>query len=120
MKLSTTHPQESAEWRRTRAHEEYLRPALLFQPTLLGLTQWMSSDYNRTGGALAEDLPANVNVMTLDRMRDGSPEVLLRLEHLFAPGEHPVWSRDVNISLSALFADQVRGGGGGERFIILF
>ncbi len=38
-------------------------------------------------------------------MRDGNPEVLLRLEHLFDEGEHPLWSQNINLELSSLFSD---------------
>ncbi len=40
-------------------------------------------------------------------MRDGNPEVLLRLEHLFDVDEHTQWSQDVTLTLSTMFADDV-------------
>ena len=38
-------------------------------------------------------------------MRDGNPEVLLRLEHLFDVAEHPIWSQNIDLTLSSLFSD---------------
>uniref|UniRef100_A0A182U141 alpha-mannosidase n=1 Tax=Anopheles melas TaxID=34690 RepID=A0A182U141_9DIPT len=53
--------------------------------------------------AIAQQLPPNVNLLTLEPWKDGT--VLVRLEHLFERNEDPVYSQAVRINVrSVLFA----------------
>ena len=63
--------------------------------------QWLAAAAMASGSALAQALPANVHLLTLERWQPG--QVLLRLQHLFAVGEHPTWSQPATVDLSKLF-----------------
>lgn len=58
---------------------------------------------------LAEPLPANVALQSLDLVDDGSvpPRALLRLRHLYAAGEHPTLSSPAQVNLSSLIDPSV-------------
>ncbi len=74
--------EDSAEWRRTRAHEEYMRPALLFLATDMSAEDWAADDsYLKTASWLASELPPNINVMTVDQARCDF-NLLLPQQHL--------------------------------------
>ncbi|KAH9491893.1 Lysosomal alpha-mannosidase [Bulinus truncatus] len=53
---------------------------------------------------LTNELPDNVHVLTLDRIASNETSLfLLRLEHVFEEGEHPVLSLPAEVSLENLF-----------------
>jgi alpha-mannosidase len=58
--------------------------------------------------AISKNLPANVKLMTLTNnyaeIFDGG--LMLRVAHIFAVDEHPVWSKAANVSLGAVFAKE--------------
>lgn len=51
-----------------------------------------------TWSGVSAGLPANVQIATLQQWEPGC--LLLRLEHLYQPDEHPLLSRNVSIDLS--------------------
>ena len=54
--------------------------------------------------ALKKNLPSNIHIVTLDRIRDGV--ALLRLGHLFAVNEDAMFSSAATVELSSLFDDR--------------
>uniref|UniRef100_A0A499FTU7 Alpha-mannosidase n=1 Tax=Anopheles arabiensis TaxID=7173 RepID=A0A499FTU7_ANOAR len=61
------------------------------------------SNFRNIYSAIAQQLPPNVNLLTLEPWKDGT--VLVRLEHLFERNEDPVYSQAVRINVrSVLFA----------------
>ncbi len=59
---------DSAEWRRTRAHEEYMQPAILFLATDMSAEDWaMDNSYLKSASWLAAELAPNINIMTVDQ-----------------------------------------------------
>jgi len=53
-----------------------------------------------------KELPSNVHLMTVRRISDG--KLIVRLQHLFAVGEHPTLSGPVKIDLSTLLGSSVK------------
>lgn len=49
------------------------------------------------------DLPNNVHLLSLFARNPGSAEVVLRLQHLFEAGDHPIYSKDVTVDVASLF-----------------
>jgi len=72
-----------------------------FPPTVLEVPS--ASVGNFTPGAF--ELPRNVHLMTLKSVDNG--QLLVRLQHIFAAGEHPTLSNPVKIDLSKLLGSQV-------------
>ncbi|XP_049286781.1 lysosomal alpha-mannosidase-like isoform X4 [Anopheles funestus] len=61
------------------------------------------SNFRNIYSAIAQQLPANVNLLTLEPWKDGT--VLVRFEHLFEKNEDPVYSQVVRINVrNVLFA----------------
>lgn len=56
---------------------------------------------------LGKDLPRNVKLMTFGVVSPQyNDKVFLRLSHIFESGEHPEWSKPVNVSLTDIFTKQ--------------
>jgi hypothetical protein len=95
--------EESVRWRRTGAQSNYLAPAIFFNEAP---ANWISDNgaYRKTHTSLAEPLPEEVNVLTVDRREEGG-EVLLRLEHIFEDQEvgNILEQETVRLELNALF-----------------
>jgi len=72
-----------------------------FPPTVLQVPS--ASVGNFTPGAF--ELPSNVHLMTLKSVENG--QLLVRLQHIFAAGEHPTLSTPVKIDLKTLLGPQV-------------
>jgi lysosomal alpha-mannosidase len=53
---------------------------------------------------LAQDLPLNVHLLSLQTVNETQGLVLLRLQHIFEVDEHPVWSQPASVDLDSLFA----------------
>jgi len=90
----------------TRALQSRLFMPLVmaFTPMAAGqnaVTQWIQTHKVQTS-FLKQDLPINVDVMTLQILDGGSH--LLRLSHQFAVGEDPNLSQPVTVDLSGLFS----------------
>uniref|UniRef100_A0A2M4DMV2 Alpha-mannosidase n=1 Tax=Anopheles darlingi TaxID=43151 RepID=A0A2M4DMV2_ANODA len=61
------------------------------------------SSFRNIYSAIAQQLPPNVNLLTLEPWKDGT--VLVRFEHLFEQGEDPVYSKPVQFNVrNVLFA----------------
>jgi len=76
-----------------------------FSPMSVGqnaIAQWIQS-HNVQNSFLKQDLPINVDLMTLQLM-DGGGGNLLRLSHQFAVGEDPNLSQPATVDLSSLFS----------------
>ncbi len=97
----------------------HYRPTFLFAPLKAGDSLPVSGlEY----GGLAQNLPENVHILTLEPIREyqvisinmrikdifhaqiDALQVLLRLEHLFAPDEHPLLSQDAQVDLADMFS----------------
>jgi len=63
-------------------------------------SQWFAN-YNTRFEGLSAELPPNVHLMTLRTIETG--ETVLRLWHIFAVGEDPVYSKRVAVNLAGLF-----------------
>ena len=81
-------------------------------PPLLAFLPPGDSEYAGAKSWLRRALPANVKLLTLTTNYQGfdprgspgaSSQLLLRLAHLYAAGEHPALGRPANVSLAALF-----------------
>jgi len=72
-----------------------------FPPTVVKVAA-PGKDYNLA----MKELPSNVHLMTVRRISDG--KLIVRLQHLFAVGEHPTLSGPVKIDLSTLLGSSVK------------
>ncbi len=93
---------DSAWFRRFRANEIFKKPTFIFVSTSLSLGEWNSNYDLKSAGGLKTDLPDNANILTLATWNHNG-DVLLRLEHLYGPNEHPEYSDPVTIDINALF-----------------
>lgn len=77
-------------------------------PPLLGFTGVAPPPTPPASALLGAELPPNVKLVTLTNnyieLHNG--QLLLRLSHLYAAGEHPTLSTPVDIDLSAIFSKQ--------------
>lgn len=80
----------------------------IFSPLVLGFTsltttiqQWITG-HKVTGSWIGQDLPINVDLMTLQAI--GGGQHILRLSHQFGVGEDPKYSTPVTVDLSTLFS----------------
>jgi len=58
------------------------------------------------GTQVINELPFNVHLLSLQTVNgtaNGKMITLLRLQHIFAEGEHPVWSKPAVVDLNKLF-----------------
>ena len=85
----------SAVWR-PLADRVFAQPVLAFAP---------HSNSPGVFSALAQQLPDNVQLMTLQALREG--EVLMRLSHQFGIDEDPLLSAPTQVDLSKLFNPKV-------------
>ncbi len=46
--------------------ENYLRPMMLLVPTTLTLGQWAAVDRKRSFSGIVQELPENINIVTLE------------------------------------------------------
>ncbi len=105
--IETDQEQDAIQWmRRTMQEKSFLQPSLFFFPTEQMKEDWLN-DGQKSYSALKQDLPDNVNILTLERWTDQG-NVLLRLEHLYdeddAGGD---MIEAVTVNLSELFAEFV-------------
>ncbi len=95
----------SAQWLRQKMQQSFLQPTLLFIPTSAPLDEWLAEEAAaKTYSALAQDLPENIIILTLEKWNDQG-DVLIRLEHTYDEGEHPELSAPVTVDLTQLFSD---------------
>lgn len=68
-----------------------------------GVPAWRAAHHPGPDSPVAGTLPLNVHLLSTIRERGSPGSVLLRLAHLFAAGEHPVWSKPATVDVAALF-----------------
>jgi len=54
------------------------------------------------------DLPLNVHLLSLRSYDSTTNQTILRLQHTFEVGEHPVYSKPVSVDLDQLFAPPIQ------------
>lgn len=87
---------------RKLAQKKLLSPwVLLSNASNTVFADWTSSHATKFSG-LKQDLPENIQILTLEPWKDGS--LLLRLEHILEKGEDAELSQPVTVNLEALFA----------------
>jgi len=91
------------------ASQQFRTNALLFnnEPILLfssavSIQNW-SDNYKTSFAPLLQDLPPNVHLLDLKTLPTG--QVILRLTHIYAVGEDPVYSQPVTLDLNSIFAN---------------
>lgn len=74
----------------------------MFLPPILSFTFGNFTDIAALDqfSGLKSRLPGNINLLTLELL---GKNILLRLEHFYGFGEHPVYSKPTNVSLEELF-----------------
>ncbi|XP_033226476.1 lysosomal alpha-mannosidase-like [Belonocnema kinseyi] len=85
-----------------------LRPWIFITPLETTSYDDWKTNYRMHSSGLAERLPSNIHILTLEPWKDGS--VLLRLEHLFEEGESIEYSKPAKINLQDLFSDFIVTG----------
>jgi len=76
-------------------------PILLFSSTAT-IQNW-SNNYKTSFAPLMQDWPPNVHLLDLKTLPTG--QVILRLTHIYAVGEDPVYSQPVTLDLNSIFAN---------------
>jgi len=76
-------------------------PLTLYSAPTTSATNWAKA-YKTSLQFLANALPDNIHLVSLNALDANSNKVILRLAHLFAVGEDPVYSKSVTIDLSKL------------------
>ena len=76
-----------------------------------GIDSWRA-EYKTTLTFFQRSLPQNVHLLSFAVWENGGPQpqqtqVILRLQHVFEVGVHPVWSLDATVDLTELFTPQV-------------
>jgi hypothetical protein len=64
-----------------------------------------TSKYATTAHFISGALPPNIRLLSFNSLDATSTKFILRLTHLFATGEDPVYSKPVTVDVAALFAD---------------
>jgi len=77
-------------------------PILAFQGTTTSPKDWISK-YSVAAQLLTGDLPPNIHIQALNALDSTSKKAILRLVHLFAVQDDPMYSVPVKIDLSTLF-----------------
>ncbi|CAG0919137.1 unnamed protein product [Notodromas monacha] len=103
-KFILTSVSNAAKLYRAEEVKDIMRPLYAFAPTSLSAKKWLTG-YATKVSALKAPLPENVNLMTLEPWRDG--RLLMRLEHMFEPGEDAVLSNSAPIELLDILAAPV-------------
>ena len=94
-------PSSSAEWRRIKAAEVFSQPQFLFANTDQSLEDWLGSGSTKSFSGLTREASKNINFVTLETLNGDT--VLLRVEHIFQPGEGPL-SDQTTLDLAGLFS----------------
>jgi len=76
---------------------------LFFASSFSGNTQSWFSKYKTSYSAMTRPLPPNIHLQTLRTLDTG--ETILRLNHIFAVGEDPVYSKRTAVDLAGLFTN---------------
>ncbi len=105
--IETDQEQDAVQWmRRTMQEKSFLQPSLFFFPTEQTKENWLN-DGQKSYGALKQDLPDNVNILTLEQWNDQG-DVLLRLEHLYDKDDAGgTMTEPATVNLSELFTEFV-------------
>ena len=97
----------AARWRRLNMQSGVYQPVPLFATVAeLAPEDWADGFGAKTFSGLAENLPENVNIITLEeKLGMEGQALLIRLEHTFAPDEDEELSKPVELKLMEIFAD---------------
>jgi lysosomal alpha-mannosidase len=93
-------PSNSAMVHRTNAQQFYMQPISTFALTNMSYENY-SMNYRQTWSALADIMPRNLHLLTLDQL---SPkQYLIRVEHYFELNEDTIYSQPIQVDLQQLF-----------------
>ncbi|CAK9303127.1 unnamed protein product [Gordionus sp. m RMFG-2023] len=85
------------------AQTVYLSPQIMFlTPDNDKRNSYNNSKLKTPRSFLIKELPANLHLLSLYQW--GEKRILLRLEHIYSPGEHPQLSKPVTIDLKRIFS----------------
>jgi lysosomal alpha-mannosidase len=93
-------PNNSASVHRTNAQQLFMQPISTFSLTNVPYTNY-STSYRQTWSALADAMPLNLHLLTLDQL--GPKEYLVRVEHYFELHEDANYSQPIQVDLQQLF-----------------
>ena len=93
-------PSSSAVNHRILSQEFFMKPLATFALTSMSYDEY-SSNFHQWWSSIANDLPANVHLLTLDQLNN--KEFLVRLEHFFERDEDENYSQSLIIDLQKLF-----------------
>jgi hypothetical protein len=63
------------------------------------------NQYATTSSFVSGDLPANIHLLSFNPLNGNSSTTILRLTHLFAVGEDPVYSKPVTLNVAQVFSN---------------
>jgi lysosomal alpha-mannosidase len=93
-------PKNSAFLHRTNAQQFYMQPMSTFSLTNLSYADY-STNYRQTWSSLADTMPINLHLLTLDQLAE--KQYLVRVEHYFELNEDANYSQPIEIDLQQLF-----------------
>lgn len=91
--------EKSAFLHRTNAQQFYMQPTPTFALTNLSYTNY-SAGYRQTWSALADEMPRNLHLLTLDQL--APTQFLVRVEHFFELNEDATYSQPIEFDLQQL------------------
>ncbi|CAF1071518.1 unnamed protein product [Rotaria sordida] len=92
-------PNNSALIHRTNAQQFYMQPISTFALTNISYAHY-STNYRQTWSGLADTMPLNLHLLTLDQL--SSKQYLVRVEHYFELHEDEIYSQPIQIDLQKL------------------
>ena len=93
-------PAMSARYHRVDSQRIYMHPLATYAVTQQSYAEY-SAAYRQTWSALADQLPLNVHLLTLDQL--GPKDYLVRIEHYFELFEDDTYSQPVTLDLQSIF-----------------
>jgi lysosomal alpha-mannosidase len=93
-------PALSAGYHRVGSQRLYMHPLATYAVTQQAYAEY-SVAYRQTWSALADQLPLNVHLLTLDQ--SGPKDYLVRVEHYFELFEDDTYSQPVTLDLQSIF-----------------
>jgi len=80
-------------------------PLAVFAGSVTPSVSAWTSKYAATAQFISSALPPNVKLLSFNSLDAASTNFILRLTHLFAMGEDPVYSKAATVDVAALFSD---------------
>ncbi len=93
-------PDNSTFFHRTNAQQLFMQPIPTFSLTNLTYANY-SASYRQTWSALADPMPHNLHLLTLDQL--ASKQYLIRVEHYFEAHEDAIYSQPIEVDLQQVF-----------------